>query len=114
MSSPLRSHPSIADVVTLSAVLERDEQQTRVVVEDRDRSIGENLSLSITRTEAALRWLDSVCDEDARLRSVRANTESATNWTGGIIAAIGLVPDFGELSSDLNPPPLAEDPERFY
>lgn len=95
MSSPSRSHPTIADVVTLSAVLDRDEQQTREAVQIRDRLIGENLPLSITRTETALRWLDSVCDEDTRLQSVRGNTENATHWTGVIIAAIGLLFGWG-------------------
>ena len=91
MSSPSRSHPTIADVVTLSAVLDREEQQTREAVQVRDRLIGEDLPLSITRTETALRWLDSVCDEDARSQSIRHNAENATHSTGLIIAAIGLL-----------------------
>ncbi|RKX34306.1 MAG: hypothetical protein DRP71_07555 [Verrucomicrobia bacterium] len=91
MSSPSRFDPTIADVVTLSVLLDRDEQQTRKEVQMRDRLIGEHLPLSITRTETTLRWLGSVCAEDAQLRSVRNNVETTTHWTGVIIAAIGLL-----------------------
>ncbi len=91
MSSPSRSHSTIADVVTLSTVLDQDEQRTREAVLVRDRLIGERLPLSATRAEAALQWLNRVCEEDVQLRSVRTNVENATHWTGVIIAAIGLL-----------------------
>jgi hypothetical protein len=95
MPSPSRFHPTISDVVTLSTVLDQDEQRTREAVLKRDRLVGERLPVSITRTETALRWLDLVCEEDAQLRSVRTNVENATHWTGGIIATIGLLLGWG-------------------
>jgi hypothetical protein len=91
MSSPSRTHPTIADVVTLSTALDQDEQKTRKAVLMRDRLIGERLPLSMTRTETARHWLNRVCEDDAQLRSVRTNVEIATQWTGVILAAIGLL-----------------------
>jgi len=90
MASPSRSHPSIADIVSLSVALHRDEQATRESIQTRDRLIGERLPPSLTRAETALHWLEAVGQEDVQVESIRNKVENAVHWTGLIIAAVGL------------------------
>ncbi|MEZ5274842.1 MAG: DUF2868 domain-containing protein [Opitutaceae bacterium] len=90
MSAAQASRPSLADVATASAILDRDEERPADEVAQRDRRIGLHMPLAASRLEATLGWVEAVCREDAALRRLHQQVDQGMAWCGTIITGLGL------------------------
>lgn len=95
MPTPPRSNPTLADVVTASAVLDGDEKRRQDSVVARDRRIGLNLPREDDRTQTLLGWLDAVREEDSKVDRLHDRIEQAATWCGAIITILGLILGLG-------------------
>lgn len=90
-----RSSPTLADVVTASAVLDGDEKLRSDTVISRDRRIGLALPQGDDRTQMLLGWLDAIRDEDAKVNRLHERVEQARAWCDSLIAILGLILGLG-------------------
>lgn len=90
-----RSSPTLADVVTASAVLDGDEKRRQTTVAERDRRIGLALPPSDDRAQVVLGWLDAIRDEDAEVERLHGRVQQAVVWCGTLITLLGLVLGLG-------------------
>jgi len=91
MPASPRSRPTLADVVTASAVLDGDEKRSQEEVVARDRRIGLTLPQSEDRQQMALDWLSAVRTEDRQVNRLHDRIDQASAWCGSIITVLGLI-----------------------
>lgn len=90
---PRRAHfqPTIADLILLSAALERDEQLSHTERKQRDEAIGYSPGSENDSITLALEWSNNAASHDRELEKLHDQAREANSWANVFIAILGLL-----------------------